>query len=48
MVTLSDLNRTEGDNIIENNASGLLIAVDAGMGQENAVELLLLALEQLP
>ena len=48
MVTFSDLDRSEGDNIMEKNASGPSIAVDAGMVQEDSVEQLRIAMEQLP
>ena len=48
MVAPSDLDRSEGDNIMENNASGPSIAVDAGMVQEDSVEQLRAAMEQLP
>ena len=48
MVTFSDLDRSEGDNIMENNASGPSFAVDAGIVKEDSVEQLRLAMEQLP
>ena len=48
MVTFSDLDRSEGGNMMENSASGQSESVDAGMVLSDSVDQLQQAMEELP